>query len=152
MKSASLVLASALVACGGSSAYTRDGGVARLTTHDVEWNPTHADVGHVVAVADRGTEVVVFADGSATVLDSGAVSLVDRSVKTWSYAATLPAADGGVPWVVGIDDRGHVRRLRARQGFEDVSARWGRDARRPPPPLRRRCRDRPRRRQGSRAN
>ena len=114
-----------LVACGGGSAYTRDGSVTRLTTRAVDWNPTKADVGRVAAVADRGADVVVFADGAATVMESGAVSLVDRSVPKWTSAATIPAADGGVPWIVGLDDHGHVRRLRARTGFEDVSARWG---------------------------
>ena len=127
MKRALSQVAAALLlsACGGGSAYTRDGAVQRLTTRAVEWNPTHADVGRVAAVADRGTDVVVFADGAATVMESGAVSLVDRSVSKWTGAATIPAADGGVPWIVGLDERGHVRRLRARAGFEDVSARWG---------------------------
>ncbi len=117
-----LLLASA---CGGAGPYSRDGGVPRLQTRAVDWNPTHADVGRVVAVADRGSDVVVFADGAATVLESGAVALVDRSVAKWTGAATIPAADGGAPWIVGLDDRGHLRRLRARAGFEDVSARWG---------------------------
>ncbi len=118
-------LGSLLGACGGAGPYSRDGGVTRLATRVVDWNPTHADVGRVAAVADRGSDVVVFADGAATVMESGAVSLVDRSVPKWTSAATIPAADGGVPWIVGLDDRGHVRRLRARAGFEDVSARWG---------------------------
>jgi Cytochrome C oxidase, cbb3-type, subunit III len=111
--------------CGGAGPYSRDGGVQRLATRAVDWNPTHADVGRVAAVADRGTDVVVFADGAATVMESGAVSLVDRSVPKWTSAATIPAADGGVPWIVGLDDHGHVHRLRARTGFEDVSGRWG---------------------------
>ncbi len=114
-----------LAACGGAGPYSRDGGVQRLATRAVDWNPTHADVGHVAAVADRGGDVVVFSDGAATVMESGAVSLVDRSVAKWIGAATIPAADGGVPWIVGLDDKGRVRRLRARTGFEDVSARWG---------------------------
>src|SRR5438105_4736228 len=112
-----LIVAPLLVACGGAGPYSRDGGVQRLATRTVDWNPTHADVGHVAAVADRGGDVVVFADGAATVMESGAVSLVDRSVPKWTGAATIPAADGGVPWIVGLDDRGHVRRLRARAGF-----------------------------------
>jgi mono/diheme cytochrome c family protein len=114
-----------LTACGGAGPYSRDGGVQRLATRTVDWNPTHADVGRVAAVADRGTDTVVFADGAATVMESGAVSLVDRSVPKWTNAATIPAADGGVPWIVGTDDHGRVRRLRARAGFEDVSERWG---------------------------
>lgn len=120
-----LAAATFLTACGGGAAYTRDGAVGRLSTRAVDWNPTKADVGKVAAVADRDTDVVVFSDGVATVMESGAVSMVDRSVSKWTGAATIPAADGGMPWIVGLDDKGHVRRLRARAGFEDVSARWG---------------------------
>jgi mono/diheme cytochrome c family protein len=96
-----------------------------LAVRAVDWNPTHVEVGRVTAVADRGTEVAVFSEGAATVLDAGAVTVVDRAVARWTSAATIAAADGSGTWLVGIDGDGRVRRLRGRAGFEDVSARWG---------------------------
>jgi mono/diheme cytochrome c family protein len=118
-------LGSLTFACGGGGPHSRAAGaVAPLAVAPVEWNPTHAPVGRVRAVAEAGEVTCVFADEAATVFVSGAPVATDRTVKGWTRAATLAKRDG-VTQILGIDARGHVYALRARSAFDDVSDRFG---------------------------
>jgi Cytochrome C oxidase, cbb3-type, subunit III len=101
------------------------GGVGPLTVHEVAWNPTHADVGQVRAVADAAGVTAVFSDLGATIFASGAVVAVDGSGKDWVGATVLPGADGGARWIVGLSRDGRLYRLKDRSAFEEVSARYG---------------------------
>ena len=96
-----------------------------LSVRTIEWNGAHTDVGAVQAVADDASEVVVFGDRGAMIFDSGALVAVDTSVRAWRGAATIPAADGTGTWIVGVDDRGGVRRVRGRSSLEPISERYG---------------------------
>jgi len=126
----SLAAAAALLAGCGAGPHTRAAGaVTPLTVRAVPWNPSQAQVGRVSAVADAGSIVAVFGDSGATVLGSGAVVAVDRSVTDWASASTIAGADGSARWIVGIDRRGHLHYLRGSSAFEDVSARYGLDGR-----------------------
>jgi hypothetical protein len=127
MKRLFLIAVAAVAVAGcGAAPHTREaGGVSALAVREVDWNPARTDVGHVAAVADLEEDVVVFGDAGATVFSSGAEVSVDRSVRKWIGAATIPAADGGASWIVGVDGDGRVRRLRGRSSFEVVSERYG---------------------------
>jgi hypothetical protein len=106
--------------------HTRAGGaVGPLTVHEVAWNPTHADVGHVRAVAEASGVTAVFSEFGATIFASGAVVAVDRSGEDWVDAVVLPSAEGGARWIVGLSRDGRLYRLKDRSVFEDVSARYG---------------------------
>lgn len=118
-----------LVGCGAGPHTRAAGAVTPLTVRAVPWNPSQAPVGRVSAVADTGSIVAVFGDAGATVLGSGAVVAVDRSVTDWARAGTIAGADGSPQWIVGIDRRGHLHYLRGSSAFEDVSARYGLDGR-----------------------
>ena len=122
---ASLAALPVLLGCTGVSRHARAGGeVATMTVRAVDWNPEHAAVGKVDAVADVGSDVVVFSDVGATVLSEGAIVAVDHSASRWSFATSIAAADGNGSWIVGLDDRGRVLRLRGRSVMEPVSERW----------------------------
>jgi hypothetical protein len=127
VRTASILLVGLLcLGCGGAPRFGRASGtVATLSLRHVEWNPNHAEVGRVQAVADASDEVVVFSDLGATVMVSGQAIAVDRSVTHWASATTIPAPDGTGSWIVGIDAEGKVRRLRARSALEAVSERFG---------------------------
>lgn len=126
----SLAASSALLAGCGAAPHTRAAGaVTPLTVRPVAWNPSQAQVGRVAAVADAGNIVAVFGDAGATVLGSGAVVAVDRSVTDWASAGTIAGADGSARWIVGIDRHGHLHYLRGSSAFQDVSARYGLDGR-----------------------
>ena len=115
----------ALAGCAGSPRARTASGVTPLQLRAVEWNPGHAPIPFVRAVADSGSNVVVFGDGAATVLSGGRVVAVDRSVPRWVSAGTLPAADGSGTWIVGVDGDGRVRRLFGKSALEPVSERFG---------------------------
>lgn len=76
------------------------------------------------AIADAGDPYVVFTDHGATVFSDANVTTSPRTA-SWVQAALVPAADQSGPWIVGIDADGGMHRLRARQAFEPVSARYG---------------------------
>jgi cytochrome c5 len=122
----------ALLASAGCTPFTTGGTpvppalpVAALRVRPVDWNPGHAEVPPVRAVADAGSFVVAFADGAATVLSGGRVVAVDRSVPQWIAAGVIPSADGGGTWIVGVDGEGRVRRLLGESLLEPVSDRFG---------------------------
>lgn len=98
---------------------------ATLVVHEVPWNPGHVDVGAVSAVAETGDLLVLFGDKGASVFVGGALVASDPSVTTWRTAGTLPAPDGSGTWIVGVDGKGTLYRLRARTTLEPVSARFG---------------------------
>jgi hypothetical protein len=114
-----------LAGCAASPFSRAGGGVGVLHVRAVDWNPGHAAVDGVRAVADAGGDVVAFADGAATVLSGGKVVAVDKSVPRWVSAGTLPAADGSGTWIVGVDGDGKVRRLLGKSSLEPVSDRFG---------------------------
>jgi hypothetical protein len=120
-------LPAALTALALSSCATSPSVPARgaLQVRAVDWNPTHAPIAGVRAVADSGSDVVAFADGAATVLSGGRVVAIDHSVARWVFAGTLPAADGSGTWIVGVDGDGHVRRLLGKAKLETISDRFG---------------------------
>jgi mono/diheme cytochrome c family protein len=122
MRLPAALTALALSSCAASPSAPARGA---LKVRAVDWNPTHAPIAGVRAVADSGNDVVAFADGSATVLSGGRVVAVDHSVARWVFAGTLPAADGSGTWIVGVDGDGHVRRLLGKAKLEPVSDRFG---------------------------
>jgi hypothetical protein len=119
------VLALGLAGCAASPLSRAGGGVGLLHVRAVDWNPGHAPIEGVKAVADAGGDVVAFADGAATVLSGGKVVAVDKSVPRWLSAGTLPAADGSGTWIVGVDGDGRLRRLLGKSSLEPVSDRFG---------------------------
>ncbi len=114
-----------VAACGLPEGAQSPATARALTVSEVTWNPTHAPTGAVLDVADVGSDVVLFGDGTATILEDGNVVAVDRSVGKWQSSATIPAPDGTGLWIVGVDGDGTLRRLRARKSFEKVSERYG---------------------------
>ncbi len=114
-----------IVACGLPEGAQSPASARALTVREVTWNPTHAPTGVIVDVADVGSDVVLFGEGTATILEDGNVVAVDRSVTKWQSSATIPAPDGTGSWIVGVDGDGVLRRLRARKAFEKVSERYG---------------------------
>lgn len=121
-----LVLGLALLSACGLPEGAQSPATARaLTVSEVTWNPTHAPTGAILDVADVGSDVVLFGDGTATILEDGNVVSVDRSVGKWQSSATIPAPDGTGLWIVGVAGDGTLRRLRARKSFEKVSERYG---------------------------
>jgi mono/diheme cytochrome c family protein len=119
-----LVIACASSACASSAHTLKGGGVSPLNVRALDWNPGHVDVGKVIAVADAGNDVVVFSENAATILSGGALGAVDRAIASWSSASAIPAADGSGMWIVGVDDKGRVLRLRNKSRFVDVSDRY----------------------------
>jgi hypothetical protein len=124
-----ILFAAGLLACAATARYRRGGGsVGELAVRRVEWNPTRAPLEKIEAVAESGDRTAIFSAGAATVLRGGAVLAVDRDVAGWRRAAgAIPAGDGNGAWLVGIDDHGEPRRLRADSRFERVGARFGLD-------------------------
>jgi mono/diheme cytochrome c family protein len=121
---------SLLAGCSAAPHTRAAGALTPLTVQRVAWNPAGAQVGRVTAVADAGKVVAVLGDAGATVLSSGAVVAVDRSVTDWVAAETIRGADGSPRWIVGVDDKGRLHYLRGLSSFEDVSARYALDGRR----------------------
>ncbi len=119
----------ALAGCGAAPHTRAAGAVTPLVVRRVSWNPAGAQVGRVAAVADAGRIVAVLGDSGATVLASGAVVAVDRTVTDWADAQTIRGADGSPRWIVGLDRRGRLFYLRGLSSLEDVSARYGLDGR-----------------------
>jgi mono/diheme cytochrome c family protein len=119
------VLALLLAALAGAGCAPAAPLVAPLRVRPVDWNPGHADVPPVRAVADAGPYVVAFGDGAATVFSAGRVVGVDRSVPRWIAAGTIPAPDGAGTWIVGVDGDGRVRRLLGEGRLDPVSDRFG---------------------------
>ncbi|NUQ77010.1 MAG: hypothetical protein HUU21_26040 [Polyangiaceae bacterium] len=118
--------AAALGGCGGEE----PAGVVEVeaqpfSVRSVDWNPAAVDVGKVAAVAESGGIIAILADTGSTVLSGGVVTATDGSVKNFTRAAVIPAADGNGMWIAGIDATGTVLRLRAGSYFEPVSNLYG---------------------------
>jgi len=119
----------ALAGCGSgdpdASSRTLPNEASPLTLRSIEWNAAKADVGTVSAVTELDASIVLFGAHGATVITGGAVTATISGETTWTTAATIPAADGIGTWVLGVDGKGRVRRVRAGSSFEDVSDRYG---------------------------
>jgi mono/diheme cytochrome c family protein len=117
------------VGCGAQDSATSTvlppGPAGPLTLRPIEWNAAKADVGAVSAVTEAGDAIVLFGTHGATVITGGAITATVAGETSWTTAATIPAADGIGSWVLGVDGKGRVRRLRAGSAFEDVSDRYG---------------------------
>lgn len=127
MKSAffAAVVLTGLSAC---SLPARVGTMERATVvpyHAVDWDPGHSVAGPVVSVLDTGDDLVVFEANRATVFVDGAIAGTETNAAGWSESSTIPAPDRSGEWLLGLDRSGKVHRLRARQGFEPVSTRFG---------------------------
>lgn len=118
MRALALVVAMTL-GCAGTTE------VRPLTVYPVEWNTQKVPVGRVAAVAESGDDLTVFGSLGAMTFTGGALVGTDATIRDWRAAATIPAADGAGSWVVGLDARGHLHRVRARSKLEPVSARFG---------------------------
>jgi hypothetical protein len=99
--------------------------VPKIAVHPVEWNPNKVDVGYVDAVAEHGEDLFVFGGTGLHVLSGGALVNSDASVKGFRFATTIPAADGNGDWVVAVDARGRVFRVRDRSKLDPISGRFG---------------------------
>jgi mono/diheme cytochrome c family protein len=122
-----VVAAAALIAgCGGEEpAGIVEVDAQPFTVRSVDWNPAAVDVGEVAAVAENGGVLAVLADTGSTVFSGGVVTATDGSVKGWTAASVIPAADGNGTWIAGIDATGQVLRLRGGTYFEPVSDLYG---------------------------
>src|SRR5207237_414290 len=96
-----------------------------LTLQPVDWNPNKTDLGKVAAITELEGDVIGYGDKGVNVRSGGAVSATDASITTWTTAATIPAADGTGDWAVGVDNMGHLFRLRARMSIEEATDRYG---------------------------
>lgn len=97
-----------------------------LSLHSVSWNAKSVATGKIAAVAELAEDTVVFSDQGALVFTAGLLLNTDATTKGWSSAATvIPAGDLAGQWLVGVDAKGHLRRLRDRAVMEDVSDRYG---------------------------
>lgn len=111
------LVAAFLLGCGSSKP------LPPLDVRSVAW--TDVPLGKVAAVAEADDVVTVFSDRGAVVLSGGVELAVDPSVKNWVSAASIPAGDGNGSWMVGVDDAGHVYRLRDRRLLERIAPRYG---------------------------
>lgn len=118
-------MASATVSCAPLPHSKSAGGVGNLALRPVAWNAANASVGKVRAVADAGDVVCVFADEGATVLSATAVVARDEAARGFRFGGSVLASDGQTRWIVGIDPKGKLWRLRGMTAFEDVGARYG---------------------------
>lgn len=119
-----LVAVALATACGGASreaAAPLRGASPRV----VAWNPTHASVGHVRAVAEDGDVLAVFADDGVTVFRSGTPIAHDETPHDWVAATTVFSPGNATRSIVGIDRKGRVFGLRALSKLEDVTDRYG---------------------------
>ena len=120
----------ALMGCGGEepAGVVVEVEAQPFTVRSVDWNPQAVDVGKVAAVAENGGVLAVLADTGSTVFSGGVVTATDGSVKGWTAASVIPAADGNGTWIAGIDGAGQVLRLRGGTYFEPVSDLYGLEA------------------------
>jgi hypothetical protein len=115
-----------LLACTPEPPRTETGApIESLVLHEVDWNPTHASLERVQAVADDGSVVAVVTRDGATVFAAGAVAFHDRNA--WTSATVVPGADGSRHWIMLVSGDGRVAYLRNKSTFEDVSSRYGLD-------------------------
>jgi mono/diheme cytochrome c family protein len=126
MRRAVFVFAAALAAgCGHADPSAGPVKQGPLTVSVVDYNPSKVDLGQVAAVADLGSQTVVFGDKGMSVLVAGAAEASDGSVTAWQSAGILPAADGEGEWIVGVGADGHVYAIDAEGQLGDVSDRYG---------------------------
>ncbi len=126
-----LVTLAAVVGCGLPEGARSADNAKRMDVHAVEWNPTHADVGHaegLLLIDDSGV-VVVFAGETATIIDAGAVDAVDTHSAAWRGATVIPAPDGTGEWIVTVDVRNvDCFLLLGRKRFDPIASRFGVEA------------------------
>ena len=115
----------ALAACGLPEGARTENDAKPLQIHNVEWNPTHVDVGKALAVADVDGDVVVAGEAGATILEAGAPLNVDAHAGALRSLAIIPAPDGTGRWIAGVNADGNLVRLRAKKTFEPVAERYG---------------------------
>lgn len=122
-----LGLLAALLASGcAPAAHTRAAGaVSPLAVRAVTWNPAHAPLGKVSAVADGGDVVAVFSDRGAILFSARAPVATDPSVTDWLEAGAIAGADGSGQWLVGVSRRGRMYHVRGLSALEDVTDRYG---------------------------
>lgn len=112
-----------LAGCASLAPYTPTR-QATLSLRPVEWNPTAAEVRQIASVGDVGDLALFAGAGGTTVIKSGAVTIVARD-RAFGAVAEIAAADGEGRWLVGIDERGRLWRLRGATTFEEIGARYG---------------------------
>ena len=96
-----------------------------LQLRSVKWNAKDVPTGKIAAVAGLGEDTVVFSELGAMVFTAGLLLSTDVGAKSWKTATVIPAGDLAGAWLIGIDGKGRVRRLRDRAVMEDVSDRYG---------------------------
>ena len=119
------LLATTLLGCGAGRFVRGSEHVGALAVRVVEWNPEHAEVGSVSAVADAGDDLLVLGDRGARIFVAGSPVATDRRLSNWRAAAAIPAANGGGTWLAALDGSGTVHRVRARASLEPISDRYG---------------------------
>jgi mono/diheme cytochrome c family protein len=119
------VLAAALAACGDDKDQAAMVPVMPLQVRQVPWNLANQDVGKVAAVAELYEDTVVLGDQGAQVFTGGLVVATDTSARSWRGATVIPAGDLSGQWLVAIDDKGRLLRLRNRRTLEEVGDRYG---------------------------
>ncbi|HNN91726.1 MAG TPA: cytochrome c [Pseudomonadota bacterium] len=116
--------------CGGSDGnlgpQLQAGGFELLRIDWSEALPSASGTGRVATLAESGDQVAVYSELGIFLWASGSTAGTDVSIRAWRSAAAVPALGLPGEWLVGIDDQGHIHRLRngATFGLEDVSARY----------------------------
>jgi hypothetical protein len=128
VRNAACCLLLALGACGAQTSSDKPSwsmAKAPLELQTQDWNPTHTELGRIVAVAEAGDGTLLFGDQGVTLVAGGAVAANDASVNHWQSAGQISAADGSGVWAVGIDADGKLYRWRAGTSLENISDRYG---------------------------
>jgi mono/diheme cytochrome c family protein len=115
----------ALSACAPLPHSRSAGAITVLAVRPVPWNPANASVGTVRGVADAGDVVCVFADEGTSVFSATSFVARDDAAKGFVDGGAILASDGQARWIVGIDPKGSLWRLRGMTTFENVGARYG---------------------------
>ncbi len=91
----------------------------------VSWNPSKQDIKDVIAVADAGKIVGIFRASSVSLLVDGSLVATIPHSPGWVDAAVVPALDESGTWIVGVDQKGTLWRVRDQSSLEEVTARYG---------------------------
>lgn len=119
----------ALVLAGCSATLTpRDPTFAKTDAH-VTWTSgvpsADADIGRVIDVAERGSEVLVVGERGARFYRDGVLVATDASSKDpLASAAAVPAADGRGTWLVAVSSKGALLRARDLKALEPAGERY----------------------------
>lgn len=123
MRRAIFVAVAALaIACSSTDTGSSRAG---FQVYPVAWNVTEANVGAVRVLADLDDTIVFFGDTAVNLMVDGEVQGATEIAEPFRDAAVIPGADGSGRWVVGVDAKGKLQRVRLHDAsIEDVTGRY----------------------------